>query len=100
MGATYSYLLHLLIDDKLETGEGKEILNIFKLVREIGLIMIGVYVCRIIIKQYIPKPFEGKYGFKSNNLEDINGGVILAFGFLLFMQEPIFTKYKIMIGSA
>ena len=69
--------------------------NLFQLIIEIGLIMISVFVIRstiIYIMRSERNPLRGICGFNPRNVLEINGGVILAFSFLMYVKEPIKNK--------
>jgi hypothetical protein len=84
-----TYLMKPYDDDK------SKLENLFQLITEIGLIMVSVFVIRSTII-YIMKsgrnPFRGICGFNPRNVLEINGGVILAFSFLMYVKEPIKDK--------
>jgi len=67
-------------------------LNLLQLFYEIGLVMIVVYFIRIFIKYYLPNPLNGIYGFNAKEITEINGGIILAFAFLLYIKDPVKSK--------
>ena len=54
---------------------------------------------RNLIKFWIPSPFDGIAGFKHHFLRELNGNVLLAFSFLIFLRdslrEYIYNLYKL-----
>ncbi len=71
-----------------------DFLNLLQLVWEVGLIVTAVYIIRIIVKTKIPNPLHGMYGFDSKRIKEINGNIILAFAFLMYLQDPIKSKVQ------
>lgn len=71
-----------------------DFLNLLQLVWEVGLIVIAVYIIRVIVKTKIPNPFHGMYGFDSKRVKELNGNIILAFAFLMYLQVPIKSKVQ------
>ena len=70
--------------------------NLLQLVLETGLIMVSVYFIRIFVKHVIPNPLKGIEGFDPRRVIEINGGVILAFSFLMYMKKPIQSKVDVL----
>ena len=70
--------------------------NLLQLILEIGLLMVFVYAIRIIIKHYIPNPLKGIYGFDPNRVVELNGSVILAFAFLMYLKPAISSKVRVL----
>ena len=70
--------------------------NLLQLILETGLIMVSVYLIRQFVKNVIPNPLKGFHGFDPRRVIEINGGVILAFAFLLYMKDPIKSKVDIL----
>lgn len=68
--------------------------NLLQLILEAGLIMVSVYIIRITVKHKLPHPFNGWYGFNPDRVKEMNGGVILAFAFLIYMKDPLSSKIK------
>lgn len=67
-------------------------MNFLQLIIEIGLIMITVYFIRNFVKYQIPNPLNNLYGFDSNRVKELGGGIVLAFAFLLYMKDSIKSK--------
>ena len=69
--------------------------NLLQLILEIGLLMVAVYIIRSLVIYLTRSKFnilEGICGFRSRNVLELNGGVILAFSFLMYVKEPIRNK--------
>jgi hypothetical protein len=66
--------------------------NLMQLIFEVSLIAISVYFIRVFIKHGLPNPLNGLYGFNPIRVKERNGGVILAFAFLMYMDAPIRSK--------
>lgn len=65
------------------------IVNLLFLIFFVSVISIFVFVIRNLIKFYIPSPFDGVAGFKHKSLKEINGNVILAFAFLIYLTSNL-----------
>ena len=65
------------------------LLNLFFLIFFVSIISIFVFIIRKLIKFYIPSPFDGVAGFKHKLLKEINGNVILAFAFLIYLTDNL-----------
>ena len=65
------------------------ILNYLFLIFIVSVISIFVFVIRNLIKFYIPSPFDGIAGFNHKFLREINGNVILAFAFLIYLIDNL-----------
>ncbi len=70
--------------------------NLIQLVNEIGIIMVIVYLIRIFIKHGIPNPLKGIYGFDPRRVVEINGGIVLAFSFLMYLKPAIQSKADVL----
>ena len=70
--------------------------NFLQLIWETGLIMIIVYFIRIFIKHGIPNPLKGIMGFDPRKVVEINGGIVLAFSFLMYLKTPIKSKVDVL----
>ena len=66
--------------------------NLLQLCYEIGLLMVIVYFIRLFIKKGIPNPFESFAGVQTGKLKEINGNIILAFAFLIYLKDDIKSK--------
>ena len=66
--------------------------NLLQLCYEIGLLMVLVYFIRLFIKKGIPNPFESFAGVRMERLKEINGNIILAFAFLIYLKDDIKSK--------
>jgi len=75
------------------------ILNLLYLIFIISLLALAVILIRNLIKFWIPSPFDGIAGFKHHFLRELNGNVLLAFSFLIFLRdslrEYIYNLYKL-----
>jgi hypothetical protein len=54
--------------------------------------MVSVFVIRTFIKHFLPNPLEGIRGFDTKRVIENNGGVMLAFAFLMYLKKPIQSK--------
>jgi hypothetical protein len=54
--------------------------------------MVSVYYIRLIVKHVIPNPLKGLQGFDPKRVVELNGGVVLAFAFLMYMKTNIKSK--------
>ncbi len=70
--------------------------NLLQLILETGLIMVSVYIIRTFIKQALPNPLKGIEGFDPRRVKEVNGGVILAFAFLMYLKKPIQSKVDVL----
>ena len=70
--------------------------NLLQLILETGTIMVAVYIIRIIIKHGIPNPLKGVYGFDPRKVVELNGSIILAFAFLMYLQPIIKSKVDVL----
>jgi hypothetical protein len=69
--------------------------NLLQLILEIGLLMVAVYIIRSLVIYLTRSKFnilDGICGFRPRNVLELNGGVILAFSFLMYVKEPIRNK--------
>jgi vacuolar-type H+-ATPase subunit I/STV1 len=69
--------------------------NFLQLIYETGVIMVSVYLIRILVKHGIPNPLDGIQGFDSRRVSENNGGVVLAFAFLMYMKDAIKSKVDV-----
>ena len=69
--------------------------NFLQLLLETGTIMVSVYLIRILVKHGIPNPLDGIDGFDSRRVSENNGGVVLAFAFLMYMKDAIKSKVDV-----
>ena len=69
--------------------------NFLQLLLETGTIMVSVYLIRILVKHGIPNPLDGIEGFDSHRVSENNGGVVLAFAFLMYMKDAIKSKVDV-----
>ena len=67
-------------------------LNLCQLIFEVGLLVVFVYLIRIFVKHVIPNPLKGIAGFDPNKVRELNGPIILAFAFLMYLKSPIQSK--------
>lgn len=65
------------------------LLNLIFLIFFVSVISIFVFIIRNLIKFYIPSPFDGIAGFQHKLLKEINGNVILAFAFLIYLTDNL-----------
>jgi hypothetical protein len=72
--------------------------NLLQLLLEVGLIMISVYIIRITIKHVIPNPLKGLEGFDPRKVVELNGGIVLAFAFLMYQKKDILSKVDKLYG--
>lgn len=70
--------------------------NLLQLILETGLIMVSVYIIRTFIKHVLPNPLKGIEGFDPRKVMEVNGGVILAFAFLMYLKKPIQSKVDVL----
>jgi uncharacterized membrane-anchored protein len=66
--------------------------NLLQLIMETGLIMVAVYMIRVIVKHGIPNPLKGVEGFDPRRVIELNGGIVLAFAFLMYQKKDIQSK--------
>jgi hypothetical protein len=79
--------------------------SIFIIVIEIiinfALIGISFFLVRKIVKNYIPFPFEGVFGFQKDRLKEIQGGIIIASIYMSFQTKLVaklnYLKQKLQI---
>lgn len=76
--------------------EKSKLENFLQLIWETGLIMVSVYIIRIIVKHVIPNPLEGIQGFDPRRVVELNGGIVLAFAFLMYLQTAIKSKVHVL----
>lgn len=62
--------------------------NFFNIIFIVSCILIAVYLIRAFIKS-LPPFLDGLYGFKSANIKELNGSVILAFAFLIYLKDSM-----------
>lgn len=67
-------------------------LNLRQLILEVGLLVVFVYLIRIFVKHVIPNPLKGIAGFDPTKVRELNGPIILAFAFLIYLKKPIQSK--------
>ena len=91
LGVVASSAIYKYVSKPYDPKKSK-IRNFLQLILETGIIMVSVYLIRIFVKHVVPNPFEGIHGFDSHRVMENNGGVILAFAFLLYMKETIKSK--------
>ena len=72
------------------------LINLLFLIFFISVISLFVFIIRNLIKFYIPSPFDGIAGFKHKMLKEINGNVILAFAFLMYLSDNL-REYSHMV---
>jgi hypothetical protein len=70
--------------------------NLLQLIYEVGTIMVTVYLIRIFIKHVIPNPLEGILGFEPKKIKELGGGLVLAFAFLMYLQDKIKSKVNVL----
>lgn len=76
--------------------------NTLQLTFEIGIICITVYIIRNFVKIVNKSkyhPLRGIYNFNPIDVLELNGGVILAFAFLMYVKEPIQNKIDILMKT-
>ena len=93
LGAIISHAMKVHISKDYDPKQTK-FRNLLQLILEAGLIMVSVYLIRIMVKHRFPHPFKGWYGFDPTRVKEMNGGVILAFAFLIYMKDPLGSKIK------
>lgn len=75
------------------------ILNLLYLLLIISFISLSVFLIRQLIRFYIPSPFNNLYGFKHSGLKEINGNVVLAFAFLMFLKDNLYEYTSSLYGN-
>ncbi len=86
------------IDDEIDNKYFKsnkkksKLLNLCQLIFEVGLLVVFVYLIRIFVKHVIPNPLKGIEGFDPTRVKELNGPIILAFAFLMYLKTPIQSK--------
>ena len=65
--------------------------NLLILIFNISLISIAVFFIRQLIKHKMPNPFNGIAGFKHTYLRELNGNIVMAFAFLIYLKPDITT---------
>ena len=93
LGVVTSTTMNKYIAKPYDTEKSK-FRNFIQLTIEVGLIVIAVYCIRVIVKSKIPNPFHGMYGFDSRRVRELNGNIVLAFAFLMYLQVPIKSKVQ------
>ena len=58
--------------------------------------MVSVYIIRTFIKHALPNPLKGIEEFDPRRVIEVNGGVILAFAFLMYLKKPIQSKVDVL----
>ena len=90
LGSVVSAFIKKYISRPYDETKSK-LTNFLQLVLEVSLIMATVYYSRTFVK-HLPNPLEGISGFKSSKLKEMNGGVILAASFLMYMKDDLKSK--------
>lgn len=62
--------------------------NLLNIIFIVSCILVSVYLIRAFIKS-LPPFLDGLYGFKSANIKELNGSVILAFAFLIYLKDSM-----------
>ena len=75
------------------------ILNLLYLLLIISFISLSVFLIRQLIRFYIPSPFNNIAGFKHSGLKEINGNVVLAFAFLMFLKDNLYEYTSSLYGN-
>ena len=101
IGLTVSYLLSKYIMKKYDSYEKEKITKdeiILRLIFEVSVLTISVYLVRIFIKYLNSNfnPLEGIEGFDTNRLKELNGTVVLAFTFIFFLKDSLGQKINIL----
>lgn len=64
-----------------------------QLALETSLIVVSVYLIRHALRP-LSQVFDGYFGFKAKLVPEHHHAVILAFGFLIYMQDTLASKVK------
>lgn len=91
IGVVVSSFMAKYISKPYDDRESK-LRNFLQLIWETGIIMLAVYMIRIFIKHVIPNPLKGIEGFDPRRVIEVNGGIVLAFAFLMYQKKDIQSK--------
>jgi len=92
LGAFCSYYIDKYI--ALKNFQNKSKLTVLShLIFEISLLLIVVYFIRKVVK-FLFKPLANIDGFDLYKVKELNGSVILAFSFLMFLKSALSSKTK------
>ena len=87
--------------EKIKDDEKSIILIIIEIIINFALIGISFFLVRKIVKNYIPFPFEGVFGFQKDRLKEIQGGIIIAAIYMSFQTKLVsklnYLKQKLQI---
>lgn len=74
---------------------------VIEIILNFALIGISFFLVRKIVKNYIPFPFEGVFGFQKDRLKEIQGGIIIASIYMSFQTKLVaklnYLKQKLQI---
>ena len=70
--------------------------NLLQLILEVGIIIVSVYLIRAFVKHKIPNPLKGIYGFDPSRVKELNGSIVLAFAFLMYLKPAIQSKVNVL----
>ena len=88
LGIISSSLINKYIVVDYDSSRGY-LINFLYLLFLVSSISLAAFIIRQLIKFYIPSPFDGIAGFKHKMLKEINGNVILAFAFLIYLTDNL-----------
>ena len=90
LGVISSSLIDKYIVIEYDSSRGY-LINFLYLLFLVSSISLAAFIIRQLIKFYIPFPLDGVAGYKHKYLKEINGNVILAFAFLLYLKDALYT---------
>ena len=68
------------------------------LIFEISMLLVCVYLIRKTVKKML-KPLNNIQGFDIYKVKEMNGSIILAFAFLMFLKPTIVEKTKFLLSN-